>query len=131
MQKFAAGADDDVPQGGQHTSHVASSVSSPCWDYYCQQEEKVQLEQDAAHAAAVSAAEHSALMQRLDATTAELDAAHAKVEATAALLVEAAEARDRAQQECAEHAEYQESLEGVAHWHPTVPADAADHSGGM
>jgi hypothetical protein len=77
------------------------------------QEEKTQLERDAATAAEASTAERDALTQQLEAKTAELEAACGTAEATAAQLAEAAEARDRAQQECTEHAEYQESLEGV------------------
>jgi hypothetical protein len=77
------------------------------------QEEKAQLEREAAAAADASAAERDALTQELEAKTSELGAACAQAEATAAQLAETVDARDRAQQECAEHAEYQESLEGV------------------
>ena len=82
----------------------------------CSQDEKAQLESNAAAAADASTAERSALMQQLEAKTSELGAACAQAEATAAQLAETVEARDRAQQECAEHAEYQESLEGVVRW---------------
>jgi hypothetical protein len=67
------------------------------------------------------------LTQQLEIKCAELKAECAKAEATAALLAEAAEARDRAQQECAEHAEYQESLEGGVPWYNMTIHSLAMH----